>query len=436
MSACVLPPERQGLVERVDDGGVTDWAAVDGGRGPRDAAVARDFETLTDGAQSPDGAQAPECVSDEGCAAAAYCDSRGHCAPGCRVEPDNCPTEQVCDAVARTCANPACSRDTDSDGTPDCTDGCPNDPARIAFNACGACAALPAEVCDGADNDCDGVTDNAGANLCAAGLSCVQGACVAAPAIPPGYVRIEPGVFTMGSPAGELGRGAGEVQHQVTITQAFLMKTTEVTQAEWQAVMGNNPSWFRAGGGGAACGGNCPVEQVSWNDAVDYVNRLSDAAGLARCYGANRAFAGLGCLGYRLPTEAEWEYAARAGTQTAYYTGVNTQTRCNNDPNLNLAGWYCGNAADTTHPVGQKQVNAWGLYDMHGNVWEWVQDWYAAYPAGAAVDPVGPAARDARVFRGGSWFDYAQYARAAFRTGNVADYRVNVFGFRPARSLP
>jgi formylglycine-generating enzyme required for sulfatase activity len=325
--------------------------------------------------------------------------------------------------------------DSDNDGTANCNDACPNDPARIAVNACGACAALPAEVCDGADNDCDGVTDNVGANLCAAGLSCVQGACV--PAIPPGYVRIEPGVFTMGSPAGEEGRVAGEVQHQVTITRAFLMKTTEVTQEEWQAVMGNNPSWFRARGAGGACGVNCPVETVGWTEAVDYVNRLSDAAGLARCYDANRAFAGLGCLGYRLPTEAEWEYAARAGTQTAYHTGVNSQTNnCNNDPNLNLAGWYCGNAGRRTHPVAQKQVNAWGLYDMHGNVWEWVQDWYAAYPAGAAADPIGPAAGVSRVVRGGSWEDTAMNARAAYRRRVRDDVRYSAVGFRPARSLP
>jgi formylglycine-generating enzyme required for sulfatase activity len=233
----------------------------------------------------------------------------------------------------------------------------------------------------------------------------------------------------MGSPEDELGRG-DETQHRVTITRAFALKATEVTQAEWQAVMGNNPSNF------AACGGNCPVERVTWYDAVDYVNRLSDAAGLARCYNANRAFAGLGCLGYRLPTEAEWEYAARAGAQTAYHTGVNAQTNCNNDPNLNLAGWYCGNAAATTHPVGQKQVNAWGLYDMHGNVWEWVQDWYAAYPAGAVVDPAGPASGEERVLRGGSWSDGARSVRSAARDGYAPAFRRNFLGFRPSRSLP
>jgi formylglycine-generating enzyme required for sulfatase activity len=258
----------------------------------------------------------------------------------------------------------------------------------------------------------------------------------AQPPIPGGYVRIEPGAFTMGSPAGELGRAAGEVQHQevqhqVTITRAFLMKTTEVTQAEWQAVMGNNPSRF------AACGGDCPVEEVSWNDAVDYVNLLSNAAGLASCYDAIRAFAGLDCTGYRLPTEAEWEYAARAGTVTAFYTGDITQQNCDPvDPNLDLAGWYCGNAGGTPHPVGEKQPNAWGLHDMHGNVFEWVHDWYGDYPAGDVVDPLGPAAGGNRVIRGGSWSRDAQNARAAGRNRFDPDFRLDHIGFRPARSLP
>ena len=250
--------------------------------------------------------------------------------------------------------------------------------------------------------------------------------------IPEGYVRIEPGEFTMGSPEDELGRFGDETQHRVTVTRAFALKATEVTQAEWRAVMGTDPSGF------ADCGDTCPVEQVSWFDAVDYVNRVSDAEGLPRCYAddADRTFAGLDCTGYRLPTEAEWEYAARAGTQTAYHTGVNTQTDCNDDPNLNLAGWYCGNAANTTHPVGQKQVNAWGLYDMHGNVWEWVQDWYAAYPAGAVVDPAGPASGELRVRRGGSWYYAALFVRSARRDWHAPAFRGTDLGFRPSRSLP
>jgi formylglycine-generating enzyme required for sulfatase activity len=250
--------------------------------------------------------------------------------------------------------------------------------------------------------------------------------------IPEGYVRIEPGEFTMGSPEDELGRFGDETQHRVTVTRAFALKATEVTQAEWRAVMGTDPSGF------ADCGDTCPVEQVSWFDAVDYVNRVSDAEGLPRCYAddVDRTFAGLDCTGYRLPTEAEWEYAARAGTQTAYHTGVNTQTDCNDDPNLNLAGWYCGNSGDTTHPVGQKQVNAWGLYDMHGNVWEWVHDWGAAYPAGAVVDPAGPASGELRVDRGGSWGDFAQSVRSALRFRNSPAFRGSFLGFRPSRSLP
>ena len=179
------------------------------------------------------------------------------------------------------------------------------------------------------------------------------------------------------------------------------------------------------------------VGKVSWKDAVHYVNRLQSQQGLAPCYDEDRNFLGLDCPGYRLPTEAEWEYAARAGTQTALYTGVNTQTECNPmDPNLNLAGWYCGNAGRTTHPVGLKQVNAWGLYDMHGNVYEWGQDWFGDYPAGAAVNPLGPAAGGNRVLRGGSWDDSTEYARAADRrTSTGPDIRNDNFGFRPARSL-
>jgi formylglycine-generating enzyme required for sulfatase activity len=355
------------------------------------------------------------------------------------TDPNHCGgCDVACDPLGETCEAGACAL---KEGFSRCGDVVTD--LQSDRGNCGRCgvACQGEEVCregqcacaSAAETSCGGVcvdlqSDRGNCGRC--GVACDAGDCTeGACALPPGYVRIEPGVFTMGSPAGELGREPSESQHRVTITRAFLMKTTEVTQAEWQAVMGNNPSSF------AACGANCPVEQVSSNDAVDYVNRLSDAAGLARCYDANRAFAGLACLGYRLPTEAEWEYAARAGTQTAYHTGVNTQTTCVNDPNLNLAGWYCGNAANTTHPVGQKQVNAWGLYDMHGNVWEWVEDGVAIYPAGAAVDPVDPAAGGFRVIRGGSWNYSAQDARAASRSNNTPDGRNNRIGFRPARSL-
>jgi len=233
---------------------------------------------------------------------------------------------------------------------------------------------------------------------------------------PAGYVRIAPGTFTMGSPDAEEERQDVETQHSVTITRAFCMKTTEVTQGEWQAEAGMNPSYFEG------CGPNCPVEQVSWEDAVWYANALSRREGLPECY-SDSTFLGLTCTGYRLPTEAEWEYAARAGTTAATYG------------NLDSVAWYYENAGETTHPVRQKQPNAWGLYDMLGNVWEWTNDWYGSYP-GTVTDPTGPGRGSTRVFRGGSWYEYARYARAAGRGNGPPGFRDDDLGFRLSRTAP
>lgn len=229
-----------------------------------------------------------------------------------------------------------------------------------------------------------------------------------------GYVRIAPGSFMMGSPASEEGRNDDETQHKVRITRAFWLKATEVTQGEWTAVMGFNQSYFKA------CGENCPVENVSWNDAVGYCNKLSLAAGLEQCYQGDR-FIGLACTGYRLPTEAEWEYAARAGTTGARHGEVDA------------VAWYDGHSGSTTHPVGQKQANAWGAYDMLGNAWEWTNDWKADY-SGDAVDAQGPAEGHSRVVRGGGWDFVARSARSAFRRDIEPGYRGSFLGFRPARS--
>lgn len=377
-----------------------------------------------------------QCPNDASKTAAGLCgcgvadtDSDNDGAPNCN---DACPNDAPKTGPG-VCGCAVSDADSDSDGTPNCNDACPNDAARSAVNECGACAALPSETCNGVDDDCDGVTDNASANLCAADRTCVRGGCVVAPSAPSGYVRIEPGVFTMGSPTDELGRVAEEVQRRITLTRAFWMKTTEVTQGEWQSVMGNNPSLF------PNCGADCPVEIVSWTNAVDYLNQLSDAAGLERCYDANRGFLGLECLGYRLPTEAEWEYAARAGTKSAYYSGQILQLHCSEDQNLANAGWYCGNANNTTHPTGRRTANPWGLFDMHGNVREWVNDWYAQYSIGDVLDPLGPAAGVYRVLRGGSWADAAQGARSAMRYRNSPGSRFDNgvgFGFRPVRGVP
>jgi formylglycine-generating enzyme required for sulfatase activity len=225
------------------------------------------------------------------------------------------------------------------------------------------------------------------------------------------FVPIPAGWFMMGSPKDEPGRSDDETQHKVTISEPFFMQTTEVTQGQWKAVMGNNPSSFKD------CGDNCPVENVSWDDIQDFIKKL------------NRKGEGT----YRLPTEAEWEYAARAGSQTAFSNGDIAEKECGNDPNLSKAGWYCGNAGGKTHEVGQKQPNAWGLYDMHGNVWEWCQDWYGNYPFGAVTDPTGPDSGSSRVLRGGSWGSGARICRAARRSSSSPGYGGSNCGFRLVR---
>jgi formylglycine-generating enzyme required for sulfatase activity len=239
---------------------------------------------------------------------------------------------------------------------------------------------------------------------------------MAAAECPAGYLRIAPGTFMMGSPESEEGRDDDETQHSVTITRAYCMKATEVTQGEWQAVMGSNPSNFKD------CGANCPVELVSWDDAADYANALSRREGLPECY-SDSTFSGLSCKGYRLPTEAEWEYAARAGTTAATYR------------NLDSVAWYDKNSPSRPHPVGQKQPNAWGLYDMLGNVWEWTGDSWDTYP-GTVTDPTGPAVGSYRVGRGGSWGNNARNVRAADRLEVPPGLRLYECGFRLSMTAP
>ena len=219
------------------------------------------------------------------------------------------------------------------------------------------------------------------------------------------YIR--PGTFTMGSPASESGRSSDEgPQTQVTLTEGYWLGKTEVTQAQWEALMESIPSKFM--------GPDRPVEQVFWSDAMEFCRKLTE-----RERSAGRLPEG---YEYTLPTEAQWEYACRAGT-TGQYGG---------DGNLDDMGWYRQNSGNTTHPVGQKQANAWGLYDMHGNVWEWCLDWYGNYPGGSVRDPTGPASGTGRVGRGGGWGSYAIGCRSAFRSGGVSGYRFNGLGFRLA----
>jgi len=243
------------------------------------------------------------------------------------------------------------------------------------------------------------------------------------------YELISPGAFTMGSPASELGRLDNEEQRQERVTRAFYMKTTEVTQTEWRSVTHYGREAF------SMCGPACPIQEINWWEGVAYLNELSARDGLSPCYStsgcqgspwsedyrcASVTFAGLDCDGYRYPTEVEWEYAARAGTTTAFYTGDITHAT-GSDPALEDVGWYIENSDGSTHPVGQRQPNAFGLYDMLGNVGEWVHDPY---------DSDG----DSRYVRGGSWEDPARRCRAASRNAWSSDWRFGDVGLRPVKS--
>ncbi|WP_207691606.1 SUMF1/EgtB/PvdO family nonheme iron enzyme [Desulfonema limicola] len=226
------------------------------------------------------------------------------------------------------------------------------------------------------------------------------------------FVYIEPGSFMMGSPENEPGRDSDETRHRVTLTKGFYMQTTEVTQGQWRAVMGSSPSYFKN------CGDNCPVETVSWEYVQEFIKKLNRKEGIDK---------------YRLPTEAEWEYSARAGNKTAFANGQITEKECGKEPNLDKMGWYCGNAGSKTHPVGQKKPNDWGLYDMHGNVYEWCMDWKSDYPSGDVIDPAGPSEGSSRVYRGGAWSRYAQSCRSANRSSNLPGKRNSRLGFRLLR---
>jgi len=210
----------------------------------------------------------------------------------------------------------------------------------------------------------------------------------------------EPGMFLMGSPIDEPEREDNEVQHEVTLTQGYWIADTPVTQALWQAIMGDNPSEFKEN--------ENPVENVSWNDVQAFIAKMNGMkAELKLC----------------LPTEAQWEYACRAGTTTPFSWGDQIDTSL-----VNFEG-----RRERTVAVKELPCNDWGLHQMHGNVWEWCQDWYGDYQSQPVIDPQGPESGDSRVLRGGSWFSHGGGCRSAYRYRNVPSFRNRNIGFRLAR---
>jgi formylglycine-generating enzyme required for sulfatase activity len=228
---------------------------------------------------------------------------------------------------------------------------------------------------------------------------------------PANLVFIPPGTFRMGSPTTEADRWAQEgPQTEVILPRGFWIGRYEVTQAEYETVTGTNPSAFPGDP-------NRPVETVNWFEATDYCERLTQRErGLGRIPANTQ---------YRLPSEAEWEYACRAWTSTRFSYGEDPDYA-----NLSDYAWYFDNRRSSTQPVGQKLPNPWGIHDLHGNVWEWCQDWLAPYPGGVVIDPQGPLSGVERVFRGGGWSFAAFYARSAHRWGFSPDVRGNGLGLR------
>ena len=370
---------------------------------------------------------------------------------------------EVCNGLDDNCdGTPAADEvDADGDGWMVCESDCDDTDGTV--NPDGV------EVCgNGLDDDCDAATPDL-IDMDGDGLPCGIDCDDSDPGVPDcssldmtvqgmEMVAIPAGSFEMGCTASQWSCLGGELPvHEVTLNHSLWLGATEVTQGQWQGLLGNNPSYWGPDGGGPSCGGNCPVERVDWYESLALANALSTAEGLAPCYSLTGCTGTVGdgcgtdfscnsytyecsgvsvnaatvydCEGYRLPTEAEWEYAARAGSDLAF-AGSDT---------LDDVAWSGGNSGSMTHAVGTKDPNGWGLYDLSGNVEEWTWDWNSAfyYSISPASDPAGPSTGTCRVKRGGGYSGVSDDRfRVARRGCNPGDSRFSVLGLRLARTVP
>lgn len=362
-------------------------------------------------------------ATGESCPAGHH-DSGGHC---CLEGAEWVPARSRCICLEPSgCEQPPSTAELDVDATAsqqgpadsggDCLNG------KVHSNLTAGHCCWPEQSWSEVDSRCSGTPD-CPEGLLLSGDDCTVGEITE-------WEEIAAGSYSVGSPEGEPDRFSDERLHKVTLSRPFRMKSTEVTQGEFESVMGYNPSRF------ADCGERCPVERVSWHEAAVYSNALSEQQGLEPCYtcrGAppqtqcvlsNEYASPYQCSGFRLPTETEWEIAVRSG---------NPGPRHGTD--VVRIAWYRGNSGGSPRNVASREPNAWGLFDLLGNVMEWCHDWYGEYPSAPQIDPTGPRRGTIRVLRGGSWLINAERVRAAYRYRFAPETRLSYVGFRVVQTI-